>query len=99
MKRVVDTKHKPLLTRSMETCDGVQNVFRFENGFGASVVKHEFSYGHESGLWELGVIKFSTNNDDADDWSLIYDTGITTDVMGHLDDDQVDKLLDRIKAL
>lgn len=40
---------------------GIQRVYKFSNGFGASVVKHEFSYGGRKGLWELAVIKFTDN--------------------------------------
>lgn len=29
--------------------------------YGASVVRHSFSYGHEQGLWELAVIKWNDN--------------------------------------
>ena len=32
---------------------GVQHVYSFSNGYGASVVKHDFSYGGKQGLWEL----------------------------------------------
>ena len=77
--------------------DGCQYVFRFNNGFGASVVKHRGSYGHEDDKWELAVIKFNPEIDG--DWSLTYETDITDDVIGWLDDDKVNNLLDRIKNL
>ena len=32
--------------------DGVQHVYEFPNGYGASVIKHDYSYGGKSGLWE-----------------------------------------------
>ena len=37
---------------------GVRYVFRFENNYGASVVKHLGSYGYDQDLWELAVIRF-----------------------------------------
>lgn len=77
--------------------DGCQYVFRFNNGFGASVVKHRGSYGHEDDKWELAVIKFNPEIDG--DWSLTYETDITDDVIGWLNDDDVNDLLDRIKNL
>lgn len=72
--------------------DGVQVVFRFPNNYGASVVKHHFSYGVE-----LAVIKFTSN--DADDWDICYDTPITDDVIGWLDAESLQSILIEIKSL
>jgi hypothetical protein len=68
--------------------------FRFENGFGASVAKGEFTYGGTKDLFELGVIKFDGNNS-----FLVYDTPITDEVIGWLTNDEVLELLERIKNL
>jgi hypothetical protein len=73
---------------------GVQYVFKFENNYGASVVKHDYSYGHEDDLWELAVVQF-----DGDNWSLTYDTEITSDVLTRLTDEEVRGVLARIKEL
>ncbi len=73
---------------------GSQVIHKFENGFGASVVQHEFSYGSEDGLSELAVLKFN-----GDDWDLIYDTEITDDVIGYLTEEDVQELLVRIEKL
>ena len=70
---------------------GVQHRFKFPNGFGASVVRHEYSYGGSKGLWELAVL-------DADG-HIAYDTPITDDVLGYLVDAEVTDALDRIAAL
>ena len=75
--------------------DGVQYLFRFENYYGASVVKHSFSHGSAQDLWELAVIKF----DKEYKWDLCYDTEITYDVEGYLTDENVRELLGRIKGL
>lgn len=75
--------------------DGVQYVFKFENGYGASVVKHGGSYGNRNDLWELAVIKY----DESGDWHLNYDTPFTDDVIGWLTDEEVRDLLQRIKGL
>ncbi len=72
-------------------------MYRFDNSYGASVVKHRWSYGQREGLWELGVIIWS--GDGEDDFSLTYDTPITDDVIGHLNDEQVQAILKKIKAL
>ena len=39
---------------------GVQTIVFFDNGYGASVVKHRFSYGNKGVLFEIAVI--ITNN-------------------------------------
>ena len=71
-----------------------QYVFRFDNGYGASVIKHAYSYGHEEDLWELAVLEFDHGKE-----YLCYDTEITDDVIGHLTDEEVHTYLDKIKGL
>lgn len=78
--------------------NGAQYIFRFPNGYGASVVKHDFSYGHEDDLWELAVTKYENSSADAE-WDLCYDTPITADVEGFLTDEMVRDLLGKIKGL
>ena len=60
------------------------------NGYGASVVSHQHSYGGRNGLWELAVLL---------DGRLHYDSPITDDVIGHLREWQVSELLVEIAAL
>ena len=74
---------------------GTQTLHKFDNGYGASVICHEFSYGADEGLKELAVIKFRKG----DKWSLCYDTEITDDVLGYLTDEDVADLLVQIDAL
>lgn len=74
---------------------GVQYKFKFDNNYGASVIKHFGSYGHEADLWELAVLKF----DESGDWNLRYDTPITDDVIGSLTDSEVRDILQKIKEL
>jgi hypothetical protein len=88
-------KHKP--TRERQMNGGVQKVYRFANGYGASVVRHAFSYGGEGGLWELAVLKF--HGPDIYQYHLDYTTPITNDVIGRITEDEVDALLDRIEQL
>lgn len=75
---------------------GVQYMFKFENGYGASVIKHDFSYGNDTDHWELAVIKWT---EDGSYWDLCYDTDITDDVIGGLTDKAVRELLQEIKEL
>ncbi len=71
-----------------------QKIYKFENGYGASVVKNDISYGSKEGLFELGVIKFDNNN-----WKLCYDTPITDDVIGYLKQEEIEPILEQIKNL
>jgi hypothetical protein len=74
----------------------VQKLYRFPNGFGASVIRGEFTYGNDEGLWELAAIKF-----EGDGYTLVYPKDICPDedVVGWLTDAQVDDLLVKIANL
>jgi hypothetical protein len=74
--------------------DGIQLVFRFPNGFGASVIEGEGSYGVE-----LAVLCWATPTTEDDEFFLTYDTGVTDDVVGHLDAEGLADLLNQIQAL
>ena len=70
---------------------GKKSRIYFDNGYGASVVSHTFSYGGKSGLYELAVLK---------DDELHYDNPIANgDVRGFLTEDAVTKLLTEIQKL
>ena len=73
---------------------GFQVLWKFDNGYGASVVRHTVSYGYESGLYELAVLKVLGDN-----MYITYDTPITDDVLGSLTAERVVELLDEIAAL
>lgn len=71
--------------------------YKFPNGYGASIICQPGSDGFEEGLFELAVLKFS---DDARyGFDLVYDTPITNDVLGFLNEDQVDEVLAAITRL
>lgn len=86
---------KPVISESKH--GGEQHVYRFGNGYGASVIRTRYSYGSDDGLYELAVTKYK--GDDAFDFELCYDTEITNDVIGHLAESDVDALLEKIEAL
>ena len=65
---------------------GHQKLFEFPNGYGASVVVHDFSYG-----LELALI-------DADN-NIIKHPEITNDVCGFLNVDSANDLLEKIAKL
>lgn len=71
--------------------NGYQLIYKFDNGYGASVVKHDFSYGGKSGLYEVAVLD--------NEGELCYDTPITSNVIGHLNMSEVDKILVNISHL
>ena len=73
----------------------LQYIFKFENGYGASVVKNIGSYGNRQDLFELAVIIFVGEYD----WDLCYSTEIADDVIGYLNNEQVIELLEKIKNL
>ena len=69
----------------------LEKIYKFENGRGASVVSHQYSYGGEKGLYELAVLDENGNLD--------YTTPITNDVIGWLTWEEVIDLLRKIKEL
>ncbi len=91
--------------------DRVQRLYRFTNGYGASCVRAKLmsipgldmerafgraygSYTRNEHEWEVAVIHWSGEN-----FTLVYDTPITDDVLGYVDESDLDALLDRIEAL
>ena len=79
-------------TRESHDCDskGIHYFFKFNNGYGASVIKTHFSYGVEEDLWELAVLK---------DGHLHYDNPVAQgDVRGYLTDKEVNELLREIES-
>lgn len=69
---------------------GVIARMDFPNGYTASVVQTLHSYGGDQGLYELAVMR---------DDEVVYDTSITSDVLGHLTPEEVDKVLGDIMSL
>lgn len=75
-----------------------QWLFKFDNDYGASVVKHWGSYGFEQDLFELAIIEWS--EDDLNGFHLVYGTSINEDcVEGHLSNEEVMNYLYKIKDL
>lgn len=75
-------------------CGDIVCIFHFENGYGANIVKGPHTYGGSQGLWELAVTKKKRGG-----WDLCYDTPITNDVIGWLDEPGVATVLKDIEAL
>ena len=70
---------------------GVHGRIIFDNGYGVSVIKHEYSYGGDKGFYELAVI-----NSEGD---VLYDTPITDDVIGWLTSKDVTEIMIQVQDL
>ncbi|MCW2918553.1 MAG: putative bacteriophage protein [Actinomycetia bacterium] len=70
-------------------CQGATHkVYRFPNGYGASVVAWDTEPA------ELRVVRWHRNQ-----YRLDYSTPITLEAIGRPDDDEIQDLLERVRAL
>lgn len=76
---------------------GDQWLVRFPNGYGASVIRGEHTYGETEGFYEVGVITHDPR--ERSDIHLAYDTPITKDVLGWQSLYEVADVLLRISRL
>lgn len=65
--------------------------FMFNNGYGASVIKHGSSYGNADDLFELAVLNAYGD--------IVYIEEISDDVVGWLTNEEVIEYFERIKNL
>ena len=72
----------------------LQAIATFRNGYGVSIVGGQYLYGNGVDTWELAVIKVK-----GDGIELVYDTGITDDVMGWLNMEQVLEVMQHVSEL
>jgi len=72
-----------------------QVVFKFPNGYGASLIQGDYTYGGDQGLFEIAVLIFTPDNK----WEICYDTHITDDTLGYLTEDEVLDTLQNIYNL
>ena len=86
-KFIFTRKERPNLLEPLE--GGVEYVFHFPNGYGASVIKFFGSYGYEDDLWELALLMEKYEGK----WELEYTELVGFDVLGHLTDEEVNKYL------
>jgi len=94
MKTFKDLKFKPHATG-----EGLAAKLFFKNGYGVSVVRFKMllgagSYTDSESEWELAILKGKKS-----DWEIDYDTSITDDVMGHLEDEEVSEIMKRVQQL
>ncbi len=100
------TKYEPLreFHKNKYMFERNQWVFKFDNGYGASVIcdyttdlkgfKRISTYGSKEKPFELGVIRFV-----GDSFELVCDTPITDDVVGYLNEKEVEEYLEKIENL
>jgi hypothetical protein len=69
---------------------GERAYIEFPNGYAASIVKGAMYYTSEEKPYELAVMK---------DGCVNYNTWLTNDVLGYLDEDDVEHYLKAIKEL
>lgn len=75
--------------------DGTQTVYKFPNGYGASVISGSYTYSDAESPFEVAVLRF----DNKGGWDIVYDTSVTEDTIGYLDLDGVYDVLAEIFAL
>ena len=85
--------NNPLKVRPHPTGSGIQRTYKFNNGFGASVVRFIGSYTSNDSEWELAMIQF----DEDGDFNLVYNDIVEDDVLGHLSENAVEEVLTKIK--
>lgn len=69
---------------------GIAARLNFPNGYTASVVRGDFTYGGPAGLYEMAVLLGD---------SIVYDTPVTDDVLGHLTEGDVTEHLNEVARL
>jgi hypothetical protein len=70
---------------------GITSRIQFDNWYGCSVVKSPYSYGGDTGLYELAVLDYNGQLD--------YTTPITDDVVGYLREEDVTDVMIKIQEL
>ena len=71
---------------------GIMSRIYFDNGYGASIVQSQFSYGGKIGLYELAVL-----NNEGD---ICTNTSVSEDgIVGYLREEDVSEVMIRIQQL
>ena len=81
---------KDLVFKKKEYGSGCQAIIKFSNNYGASVITGFGSYSSKTKPYEVAILL---------DGNICYTSGITEDVIGHLDEEEVSDLLIEIQKL
>jgi len=84
-------KFKDLEFKELPDGNGIYCRIQFENGYGASIVKHKYSYGGDNGLYEIAVLDSSNE--------ITYTTSVTDNVIGYLRPEDVTDVIEKIEKL
>jgi len=89
---------------------GDQRIYRFPNGYGASLVQMYMIHTNGKGevysgihpvteelLWEIGVVRFNSNDDT--DFTLTFETSVADDVIKYVTASKAELILRKIKEL
>ncbi|EAC9719899.1 hypothetical protein LL50_05410 [Listeria monocytogenes] len=91
MKTIVKEYKEYILKHKKKNHLGVgQTIYKFDNDYGASVIKEFMGPGVE-----LAVIQFTNDKN----WELEYSTSVTNDVLRNLTPEQLIEKLEEIKNL
>lgn len=78
-----------------EDLQGISAGIIFDNNFGVSVIQNPYSHGGKKGLYELAVLYMSPEMKYS---KLHYDNDVAQgDVVGHLTEDEVSKLMEKVQ--
>ena len=85
------TKFDLLTFKDTKVPKGISAIVEFPNGWGASIIQNDVSYGGKSGLFEIAVLDSKGD--------INSQTDITDDVCGWCDEKDVDRILSAISKL
>ena len=73
----------------------------FKNGYGVSIISTQFSYGLELAVLEWNGVWDKKKNEPKiiTGWRITYDTEITDDVVGNLDANSLNEVVNKVKNL
>ena len=84
-------KHSPIFEAFHKDEQKYQRVYRFNNGYGASVVQGPKTFGGPEGLWELAVIKF--DGEEFYEYDVDENNSVSNEAIGHLGEHEIEPLL------